>query len=95
MVNVPIIVGGTLLVVGLVVASGFAFDAFAKGDTKKEAMVEIFRMPPSPPPPSPREPVGARRALFDKVDEEKEFKLSSKERKNLVSDLAQKRMAKR
>ena len=90
MVNVPIIVGGTLLVVGLVVASGFAFDAFAKGDTKKEAMVEIFRMPPSP-----LAPVGARRALFDKADEEKEFKLSSKERKNLVSDLAQKRMAKR
>ena len=90
MVNVPIIVGGTLLVVGLVVASGFAFDAFAKGDTKKEAMVEIFRMPPSP-----HEPVGARRALFDKVDEDQEFKLSSKERKNLVSDLAQKRMAKR
>jgi hypothetical protein len=58
-------------------------------------MVEIFRMPPSPPPPSPLEPVGGRRLLFDKVDEEKEFKLSSKERKNLVSDLAQKRMAKR
>lgn len=95
MVNVPIIVGGSLLVVGLVIASGFAFDAFAKGDTKKDAMVEIFRMPPSPPPPSPREPVGARRALFDKVDEDQEFKLSTKERKNLVSDLAKKRMAKR
>ena len=94
MVNVPIIVGGSLLVVGLVVASGFAFDAFAKGDTKKEAMVEIFRMPPSPPPPSPREPV-MRRQLFDKADENQEFKLSTTERKNLVSDLAKKRMAKR
>lgn len=95
MVNVPIIVGGSLLVVGLIVASGFAFDAFAKGDNKKEAMVEIFRMPPSPPPPSPANPVGARRALFDKVDESKEFNLSAKERTNLVSELAKKRMAKR
>jgi len=94
MVNVPIIVGGSLLVVGLVVASGFAFDAFSKGDTKKEAMVEIFRMPPSPPPPSPHEPV-MRRELFDKADESQEFKLSTKERKNLVTELAKKRMAKR
>mgnify|MGYP000147164418 CR=1 FL=1 len=94
MVNVPILVGGGLLVVGLVVASGFAFDAFAKGDDKKEKMVEMFGMPPSPPPPSPHAPVG-RRVLFKKANEEKEFKLSQKEETTLVSELAKKRMAKR
>ena len=83
MANPKILCGVSVvaLVVGLVIVIGVLADVIAKGETKRDEMVQKHFSPPPPPSPAPSLP--ASRRLSSSVHSE--FKLTERESATLTN----------